>query len=73
MTNVERIYPAVVGEGYRFDADEVLEAAKGHEFSALMVIGELEGGSFYIAGNCNAGEGVILMRRVEMKLIGAMD
>lgn len=73
MGDVERIYPAVVGEGYRFDADEVLESAKGNSFSAMMVIGELEDGSFYIAGNCNAGESMILLRRVEMHLIGVLD
>lgn len=69
MSDVVKFNPVIVGEGYRFDPDDVLEAAKGQAFSSMMVIGELEDGSFYIAGNCNAGEGIILMRRVEMELI----
>jgi hypothetical protein len=58
-----------VGPGYRFDPDEVLEAAKGAGFQNMVIVGELEDGSLYIAGASNAGECIILMERAKYQLI----
>jgi hypothetical protein len=58
-----------VGPGYRFDPDAVLEAAKGAGFANIVVLGELEDGSLYIAGAANAGECLILMERAKHQLI----
>jgi len=70
MSNVVKFDPVVVGEGYRFDGDEILEAAKGRQWSRLMIIGEVEGeDDLYIAGNANAGETLILMEMAKRDLI----
>ena len=61
--------PETVGEGYRFDPDDVLECAKGHDFVTLVIIGEYEDGTQYIAGNANAGETVIAMERAKHNII----
>lgn len=61
--------PVIVGEGYRFDPDEILEAAKGKDFTTLAVIGQLPDGEMWISGNANAGETFILMERAKLSLI----
>lgn len=68
--NVERLYPVEVGEGYRFDPDELLEAAKGQGFETLIIIGQLDTGEEWISGTANAGESLILMERAKRTLIG---
>jgi len=70
MTNVVKFDPVIVGENFRFDGDEILEAAKGRQWSRLMIIGEIEGeDDLYIAGNANAGETLILMEMAKRDLI----
>lgn len=58
-----------VGAGYRFDPDKVLEGAKGRSFTGLVVIGQHEDGTLYIAGAANAGECIILMEMAKHELI----
>lgn len=58
-----------VGSGYRFDPDQILEGAKGADFANVLVIGEYQDGSLYIAGASNAGETLILMERAKHQLI----
>ena len=71
MSNVVKLKLAHVGEGFRFDPDEVLEAAKGIGFTNLVIIGELPGDDeLYTAGMANAGEALILMMRAQRDLIG---
>jgi hypothetical protein len=70
MAEVAKFEPVVVGEGYRFDADELLEAAKGQGFTTLAIIGQLEDGSIWISGTANAGETLILMEKAKRQVIG---
>lgn len=65
MAEVLPFKPEFVGEGYRFDADEILEAAKGQEFTCLAILGETEDGELYVAGNANAGEVLVLMEKAK--------
>ena len=69
MSKVVKFEPVEVGEGYRFDPDELLEAAKGHGFTTLAIIGELSDGSSWISGTANAGETMIMMERAKHHLI----
>lgn len=66
---VLKFEPQVVGEGFRFDPDEILEGAKGAGFANLVIVGEYEDGEIYIAGASNAGESIILMERAKHQLI----
>lgn len=68
-SNVLYFDPVVVGDGYRFDPDEVLDAAKGQGFTTLAVLGELEDGSIWVSGNANAGETLVLMERAKKVVI----
>lgn len=70
MAEVVRFEPVEVGEGYRFDADELLDAAKGQGFTTLAIIGQLEDGSIWISGSANAGETLILMEKAKRQVIG---
>ncbi|VTZ61775.1 hypothetical protein [Sinorhizobium medicae] len=65
MSNVVRLDPVEVGSGYRFDADEILEGAKGKGMKTLAVIGELPDGTTWVSGTANAGETLILMERAK--------
>lgn len=73
MADVLKFEPVVVGEGFRFDPDEVLEAAKGKGFTTLVVLGQLEDGSSWISSSANAGEAIILMERAKHDLIFGDD
>lgn len=61
--NVVQFKPEIVGDGYRFEADQVLEGAKGAGFVTMAVIGETEDGEILVFGNANAGETLVLMER----------
>lgn len=63
------LIPEVVGEGYRFDSEKILDAAKEYKFDRLMIVGELEDGSMYCAGTANAGETLILLERAKHSII----
>ncbi len=67
--NVVKFSPQIVGEGYRFDPDEILEAAKGAAFTNLMIIAEYPDGELYVAGASNAGECMILMERAKNQIV----
>lgn len=68
---VVKLELAHVGDGYRFDPDELLEKAKGKGFTNLVIIGELpDDDDLYITGMANAGEALILMEQAKMGLIG---
>lgn len=73
MTNVVKFSPVVVGDGYRFDADELLEAAKGQQFTTLAILGELPDGAFWVSGTANAGETLILMERAKQQIVFGED
>lgn len=65
MSEVLRFHPEVVGDGFRFDADEVLEAAKGNGFTTVAVLAQTPDGDIWISGNANAGEILVLMERAK--------
>ena len=67
--NVVKFEPVEVGDGYRFDPDELLEANKGAGFEMLVLIGEIDG-EIVVAGSANAGESLILMEKAKLKIIG---
>jgi len=69
MAEVHKLKPEIVGDGYRFDADEILEDAKGAEFVTLAIIAEYVDGGIYIAGNANGGETLVLMERAKEKIV----
>lgn len=64
-SKVIQFHPETVGEGFRFDPDEVLEGAKGQEFTTVAVLGMLPDGSFWVSGNANAGETLVLMEQAK--------
>lgn len=67
---VLRLVPNEVGDGYRFEADQILEGAKGCKFTNLVIIGEIEGEEdLYIGGMASAGESMILIERAKMDII----
>ncbi len=68
MSEVVKLQPVEVGEGFRFDPDDILEAAKGKGFTTIAVLGQLEDGSFWISGSANAGETLILMERAKRQI-----
>lgn len=60
-----------VGSGFRFEADKLLEAAKGAGFTNLVIIGELpDTDELSVRGMANAGEALILMERAKLQIIG---
>lgn len=68
-----KFQPQIVGDGYRFDPDEMLEAAKGQEFTTVAVIGELPNGELWVSGNANAGETLILMEKAKRVIVFGDD
>jgi hypothetical protein len=70
MSKVVPFKPVEVGEGYRFDPNDLLEAAKDQGFTTLAIIGQLEDGSIWISGSANAGETLILMEKAKRQVIG---
>ncbi|RWK39245.1 hypothetical protein [Mesorhizobium sp.] len=69
MSNVVRLEPVEVGPGYRFDPDELLEAAKGHEFATLVIIGELPNGETWVSGSASVGEALVMIERGKHQLV----
>ena len=73
MSEVVAFKPALVGEDYRFDADAILEAAKGQGFQNIVIIGELESGELWVSSAANAGEALILMEKAKRNIIFGED
>lgn len=71
--NVVKMQPENIGESYRFDADEILEYAKGNDFKALAILAELPDGSLWVSGNANAGETMILMEKAKHRIVWGDD
>lgn len=67
--NVTRFEPHVVGEGYRFDADDILEGAKGQGLTIVSVIAEDQNGELWVSGSANAGETLILLERAKHHIV----
>lgn len=69
MAEVVRLHPDSVGPGYRFDPDDVLEAAKEQGFETLAILAQNPDGSIWISGNANAGETLVLMERAKRMVV----
>jgi len=69
VSNVIKLQPVEVGDSYRFDPDDVLETAKGQDFTCLAVLGQLSDGEIWITGNANVGELLVLMEQAKHKLV----
>lgn len=67
--NVRKFEPRVIGDGYRFDADEILEAAKGKGFATVAILGELENGELWVSGSANGGETLVLMEKAKRLIV----
>ena len=61
--SVHKLELVTVGENFRFDPDEILEAAKGKGFTTVVVIGELPDEDDWLSSSANAGETLILLER----------
>lgn len=73
MAEVVAFKPVLVGEGFRFDADAILEAAKGRGFDTLVIMGELEDGEIWVSSTTNAGEALVLMEKAKRQIIFGED
>lgn len=73
MSNVVKLEPVAVGEGFRFDPDVILDEAKGQGFATLAVLGELPDGTFWVSGSANAGETLVLMERARRQIVFGDD
>lgn len=70
---VHKLRPVEVGEGYRFDPDEILEAAKGKAFERVVILGELPDGTLWISGSANLGESIVLIELAKHDLLFGGD
>lgn len=70
---VVKFEPREVGEGYRFDPDQILEKAKGRGFINILIIGELESGELWVSSAANAGEAMILMEKAKRQICFGED
>lgn len=67
--NVTKLELVEVGEGYRFDPDFLLEAAKGQNFTRLTILGQNPDGTLWVSGSANAGETLILIELAKHQII----
>jgi len=58
-----------VGEGFRFDPDYLLEAAKGQEFTKLAILAQNPDGTLWVSGTANAGETLILIELAKHHIV----
>ncbi len=69
MSNVVKFEPVEIGDGYRFDPDEILDAAKGLGFTILAVLGETADGEFWVSGTANVGETLVLLEKAKRRIV----
>lgn len=70
---VTRLEPVEIGVAFRHDPDEILELAKGGDFTTLCIIGQLEDGAIWVSGNANTGAALVLMERAKHHLVFGED
>ena len=68
-SNVVEFHPQLVGDGYRFDPDAILEAAKGQGFVSVSIIAELPDGELWVSSAANAGETLTLIERAKRQIV----
>lgn len=69
MAEVIKFRPVEIGNDYRFDPDQTLDAAKGQGFTIIAIVGQLEDGSFWVSGSANAGETLVLLERAKHQIV----
>lgn len=69
--DVEKFKPRTVGDGYRFDPDEILEAAKGQNLETLVIIGQQPNGGLWVSSDVNAGTALVLIHRAINQIVGS--
>lgn len=62
-----------VGPGFRFDPDQILDAAKGQEFTTLAIIAQKPDGSIWVSSTANAGEALVLMEKAKRVIVFGED
>jgi len=69
MSNVVKLEPVSVGDSFRFEADTILEAAKGQGLRTVAVLGQCEDGTIWVSGSANAGETLVLMELAKRQIV----
>lgn len=69
MSNVTEFVPQVVGEGVRFNPDQMFQNLIGADINTVTVIIEDGDGNVSTYGNCNRGESLVLMERAKRFLV----
>lgn len=69
MSNVAKLELVTVGEGFRFDPDALLEAAKGQGFVKLAILAENPDGTIWVSGTANAGETMVLIELAKHQIV----
>ena len=67
--NVHKLELVEVSEAFRFDVDEILEAAKGHGLRNVVIIGELPDGDPWISSAAGAAVALFLMERAKLQIL----
>lgn len=68
-SSVTKLELVTVGENFRFDADELIEKAKGRGFVKLAILAENPDGTTWVSGSANAGETLILIELAKHKIV----
>lgn len=66
---VHKLELVEMGEGHRFDQNELLDAAKETKLTSLAILGQKEDGSIFISGTANAGETLILIELAKHRIV----
>lgn len=67
--NVSKLKLVTVGEGFHFNPDDLLEAAKGQGFDKLAILAQRPDGSLWVSGSDGAGETIILIELAKHQII----
>lgn len=68
--NVVKLQLVEAGEGFKFEADKILEAAMG-ELDTVLIIGQRpDGGDLWVSASVNAGVSMILMEKAKHQICG---
>lgn len=67
--SVVKLELVTVGENFRFNPDDLLEAAKGQRFERLAILGQMPNGDMWVSGSANAGETLILIELAKHQIV----
>lgn len=67
--NVHKLELVEVGENFRFEADAILDAAKGQGLRNVVIVGELPDGDLWLSSASGAGVAMILMERAKLQIV----